>query len=177
MRVRNSIIARSGRQSAPPTREWLRPRKRVQSARGECIFEFIDHTADVAVRLRSTDEAELFRDAARALLAIILDPASEPVGASDAVPLTLESEDGEALLVDFLNEIIFLFDTRRFLAGEVDVKSIALGRPARIEAVLRGETYDPARHAAKTEVKAATFHGMTIARTPAGFEADVVFDL
>ncbi len=142
------------------------------------MFEFLDHTADAAVRIRASTGAELFRDAARALLAIVLEPASVArVAALEAVPIQLEAEDGEALLVDFLNELIFLFDTRRFLAAEVEVTRLTLAPPARIEAVLRGETYDPARHAARTEIKAATFHGMKIERSPEGFTADVVFDL
>jgi SHS2 domain-containing protein len=107
----------------------------------------------------------------------LLGPDADPIGSVHATPLELDAEDPEALLVDFLNELIFLFDARRFLAGDVEVKRITLGRPARVEAVLRGETYDAARHSARTEVKAATFHGMHIERTPRGLEADVVFDL
>jgi SHS2 domain-containing protein len=142
------------------------------------MFELLDHTADVAVRLKSASPEELFRDASRALLSVQLDlGASEPVAARETVPLSLEAEDLEALLVDFLNELIFLFDTRRFLAARLDVARLDAGKPARLAGTLQGEPLDAARHAVRTEIKAATFHGLAIQRTPAGLEADVVFDL
>jgi len=142
------------------------------------MFELLDHTADAAVRLRSPTEAALFQDAAAAHVAIVLDlGASAPVGTGLLRPLVLEAEDPEALLVDFLNELIFLFDTERFLTGRVDVEHVRLEKPARLQAKLLGEVHDPARHSARTEVKAATFHDIEIRRTPAGLEAVVVFDL
>lgn len=141
-------------------------------------FEFLDHTADTAVRIRAPDESGLFREAARALTAIILDQAaSGPVLDGESVPVRLEAEDGESLMVDFLNELIFLFDTRRFLAADLVTARVSLGPPARLEAVVKGETFDPARHAARTEVKAATFHEIEVRRTEGGLEVDVVFDL
>ncbi len=141
------------------------------------MFEFLDHTADVAVRLCSPGEAGLLKDAAFALMSILLSPESGSIELKISVPLSLEAEDPEALLVDFLNELIYLFDTERLLVGRVDVEEIRLDRPSRLRVVLQGETYDPPRHSAKTEVKAATFHGMRVVRTCRGVEAEVVFDL
>jgi SHS2 domain-containing protein len=141
-------------------------------------FEYLDHTADTAVRLRARDGPDLFREATRALLSILLDEAaSAPAAAVESIDVRLEAEDAEALLIDYLNELIFLFDSRRFLAAELEVGVLRLEKPALLEAVVKGETYDPARHKAKTEIKAATFHGLEIRRTGGGLEADVVFDL
>jgi SHS2 domain-containing protein len=141
-------------------------------------FEIVDHTADTAARLRSPDERELFRDATRALASILLDEAAgAPAAPRMAVAIRLEAESPEALLIDYLNELIFRFDAERFLPAELDPSRVVLGKPACLEATLRGEPYDSTRHRAKTEIKAATFHDLEIRRTPAGFEADVVFDL
>ena len=142
------------------------------------MFEFLDHTADVAIRLTSRDEEELFCDAACAVLAILLDlKASEPLQPRSSVPLRLEAEDPESLLVDFLNELIFLFDTRGFLARDVQVTSVHLHSPAHLHGQLQGDTFDSAKHHAKTEIKAATFHGLELHRTRGRLEAEVVFDL
>ena len=141
-------------------------------------FEHLDHTADMAVRLHARDEPDLFREATRALLSILLDGAeSAPVADRESIAVRLEAEDPEALLIDYLNELIFLFDTRRFLPSRLDVSALRLEKPALLEGTVVGETYDPARHRAKTEIKAATFHGLEIRRTGGGLEADVVFDL
>jgi SHS2 domain-containing protein len=139
-------------------------------------FESLDHTADTAVRLRSGDPPELFVDATRALMSIYLGP-DAVVASREAIPVRLEAESPEALLIDYLNQLIFLFDTRRFLAAAVVPDRLALGSPSILEGRILGETFDPGRHAAQTEIKAATFHGLEIRRTDSGLEADVVFDL
>ena len=79
--------------------------------------------------------------------------------------------------MDFLNEIIYLFDTRRFLAAGLEEAEVALGPPARLAGKLAGEVMDPARHVLKTEIKAATFHGLEIREVDGGLSADVIFDL
>lgn len=153
----------------------LSTRVQALSVRG-MSFEPIEHTADAAVRLRSADAAELLGDATRALASILLGPGAR-IASTEAVPIRLEAEGPEALLIDYLNQLIFLFDTRGFLAAELEVARVDLGVPASIEGRLLGETYDPARHEARTEIKAATFHGLEIRKTAEGLEADVVFDL
>jgi SHS2 domain-containing protein len=153
-------------------------------------FEYLDHTADVAVRVRAPDFAGLLREATLALRDIILDPSSSPssptVPASESFRVSLEAEDREALLVDYLNEIVFRFDTSRFLPANLEVafaspedrgKVGSPRKPARLDGRLLGETFDPSRHVLRTEVKAATFHGIEVREGPAGLEVDVVFDL
>jgi SHS2 domain-containing protein len=141
-------------------------------------FEYLDHTADAAVRLRCADAADLFRDATLAVLGIFLDSQeSRPVEPVIADPVDLESEDGEALLVDYLNELIFRFDTRRLLPASLVVTEVSLGKPSRLKGEVRGEIMDPRKHLLKTEIKAATFHGLQIRELPSGLEAEVVFDL
>lgn len=141
-------------------------------------FEFIDHTGDTAVELSARSEAELVGEAARALAAILVDTergrAPRPL---ERLAVEIEAEDGETLLVDLLNELIFRFDTARFLASDVEVMDLSLGRPARLRGLLLGETFDPGRHVFQTEVKAATFHGVEIRRGEDGLGTTVVFDL
>jgi SHS2 domain-containing protein len=147
------------------------------------MFEFLDHTAEKAVRLRAPEGGALFREAVRATLALYLGagPAGEREGpaverrASRAV--RLEAEDPEALLVDFLNEIVYLFETERFLAADLAVGRLDLGRPSLLEGRLEGETLDPARHAVMTDIKAVTFHGLEIREAGGELEAEVVFDI
>jgi len=140
-------------------------------------FEHLDHTADTAVRVLALDGPDLFREATRALLSILLDEASAPVADLEPIAIRLEAEDPEALLIDYLNELIFLFDTKRFLPSRLEVRGLRLEKPALLEGEVRGEMYDPARHRAKTEIKAATFHGLEIRTIGGRLEADVVFDL
>ena len=144
----------------------------------EVTYEFLDHTGDVAVQIMAADGKELFRDAASALLDILVDQQEgAPVEDVRSLPVKLESEDAESLLIDFLNELIFLFDSQRYLCAKIDWKELSLEDPAQLEGVLRGEILDEARHLPLTEVKAATFHAVEIRKTSRGLGTQVVFDL
>lgn len=155
-------------------------------------FEYLDHTADIAVRLRGRDLEGLLGAATSALRDIIVEETGPPTGGRmeavpprgesslpprEVVPLGLEAEDPESLLVDYLNELVFLFDARRLLPSELVVRALPRGPPCRLEADLEVERFDPARHSVKTEVKAATFHGIAVREDSEGLVVDVVFDL
>lgn len=152
-------------------------------------FEFLDHTADISVRLEAESFEALFETAARALREILVEgrdagrgsaPATDPAqgAARVEVPLALEAEDRESLLVDYLNELLYLFDARKLVPAEIRAVRVAGERgPLRLEAVLEAEGFDPARQARKSEVKAATFHGLEVRETPGGVCAEVVFDV
>jgi SHS2 domain-containing protein len=141
-------------------------------------YRFLDHTADVAVEVWGADEGELFREAGRALTAIYVDAeGGAAVERSVERDLRLEADDGESLLIGFLNELIYLFDTEKFLCASASVAEVTTGSPARLRARLAGETFDPRRHLFLTEVKAATFHGVEIREREDGVCATVVFDL
>ena len=147
------------------------------------MFEFLDHTADTAVRLTAADPAGLVQSAVDALRCIYL---GEEAGASLAdridsgpatrSPIVLKAEDGEALLIDLLGELIFLFDTRRFLCGRVEIENVSLERPSSLKGTLVGTTR-AAELEIRTEVKAATYHAVRIRRDARGLTVDVVFDL
>lgn len=141
-------------------------------------IEFLEHTGDAAARITAADGAELLSEAARALLSVTIDAErSEPVLESEVLPLDLEAADGESLLVAFLGELIFLFDTRRFLCASARLEEVTLGAPARARGVIRGERFDELRHVFLTEVKAATYHALEIRETGGRLEVVVVFDL
>ncbi len=140
-------------------------------------YRLVDHTGDTAVELSAPTAGELVREAARGFCSIVVDTTAAAPRPVEGVDLELEAEDGESLLVDFLNELIFLFDSRRLLPWDVEISEVSLDRPARLRATVRGETFDASRHVFQTEVKAATFHDVHLERTAAGLRTVVVFDL
>ena len=140
-------------------------------------FQFVDHTGDTAVVLRAESEAALLGHAARALCAILIDVDRSRLEPCIECDVSLEAEDGESLLVDFLNELVFLFDSQRFLPISLRISQLTLERPFRLRATVVGDTYSPDRHQFLTEVKAATFHGVEIRRSSTGVSTTVVFDL
>jgi len=117
------------------------------------------------------DLAECFANAALGLFSQITDLRRvRPVQARE---ISVEAGDTEALLVEWLNELIFLFDTEGLLGRRFDVLEIGDGR---MRARVWGETRDPARHPTKIAVKATTYHRLQVVQRD-GWRARVIFDV
>jgi SHS2 domain-containing protein len=84
--------------------------------------------------------------------------------------VTLESYDLEALLVDWLNELIYLREADQEC---YDTYEIVRLEPTRLEALVRGTT----RHLPQKVIKAATFSGLEITRDARGYSATITFDV
>lgn len=139
-------------------------------------FEFVeDVTSDLAFVARAADLAALFAAAGDALLAATLEDAAmlEP---RVERPVALQEPDVELLLLHYLNELIYLRDAEQLLlrAGSLEV---AQDGGAQLAGILVGEPIDRARHALLAEVKAATAHGLRVARASCGWEARVTLDV
>jgi SHS2 domain-containing protein len=136
------------------------------------MFEVFDHTADLGLRIHAADVNSLFAEAGRALLSVMV---SDPDSVKPREELTLHvaGRDIEYLFVDWLDELLFLFESKRFLASEFETVIDETG----LSATVRGETCDLARHALAHEVKAVTYHGLTVEQTPDGWQAEVILDI
>jgi SHS2 domain-containing protein len=135
-------------------------------------YRQIPHTADLAWRIWGDSLPELFENAARALTATMAD--LRFIRRREVREVTLESVDREALLVDWLNHLLYLFDVDGFLGRDFQVISLS---PERLEARVQGEFFDPERHREKTAVKAATYHHLEIVQQDDRWQATVVLDL
>ncbi len=119
-------------------------------------YRLLDHTADALVESYGETLSERFANAAYAMFDQITDASSvRPVG---EVTVVVEADTRERLLVDFLQELLYLHDTQNlvFCEFEVVVQSGAL------EAVARGEEFDQSRHEKRAVVKGVTYHGLNI---------------
>ncbi|MFN4260007.1 MAG: archease [Gemmataceae bacterium] len=136
------------------------------------MYETFDHTADLGLRVRAADLDTLFVEAALALFSAIVDNLAD-VQPKQAVTVALTSDDREYLLFDWLNELLFRWDTEHLLFGrfEVQVTDTSLTGTA------WGEPLDPARHRLGHEVKAITYHGLRVEPTADGWLAEVIVDI
>ncbi len=111
--------------------------------------------------------------AAAALTSIALEPdAIEP---RERYPMEAAGPDLESLLVNFLNEVLWLLDGRRLALCGFTVGPVA-DRP-QISAFAFGEPFDPARHRAKLLVKGITWHQLRVEREGDGWVAQVFLDI
>jgi SHS2 domain-containing protein len=136
--------------------------------------ETFDHTADLGLRIHASDLDDLFRTAAEGLFDVIV-ANRDAVRATLSEVVSLEADSLEELLVEWLNDLIFRSETEHEFFGGFEV-SVDRDR-RRLEAVIRGEPMDPARHILDHEVKAVTHHGVRLAREGEGWVAEVILDI
>jgi len=135
-------------------------------------FEVFDHTADVGLRVRASSIDALFAEAATALYSLIVtNPADLRPVLQKVVHLTGGQYD--LLLFDWLNELLYLFESDLFLACRCDVHV----EDAQLRATLAGEPADPVRHRLEHEVKAITYHGLRVEENAGGWLAEVIVDI
>jgi SHS2 domain-containing protein len=131
---------------------------------------FDDHTSEVELTIDADSLPELFAEAARALAALMLGPATPAPADPRTVRVTVRSADRPSLLVDWLNELIYRTETSHTVFTEVDVLRLEEGE---IVAELRGL---PEPDLAG-EVKAATLHDAHVRPEGTGFRGHVVLDV
>ncbi len=132
---------------------------------------FVEHTADIILHADADNLPDLFAQAARGLFDIMSDIAS--VGASRSFNLRVEADTIEDLLHDWLSELLFLHETEDVLLSAFDVKLTG----NTLEARAAGDPIDSERHGLKTQVKAVTYHMLSIREENSHWSAEVLFDV
>jgi protein archease len=135
-------------------------------------FETFDHTADIGLIARGRTLKGLFTNAAAGLVDLTVDPTG--LREETQTTVTVSAADREALLVAWLNELLYLLDARRFLPRRICVTMLS---ETTLKAELSGDTVDPARHVVRRMIKAATYHGLSLIRANGVWEARVILDL
>ena len=119
-------------------------------------YETIDHTADIAIKAYGSSMPEAFSNAAYAMFDIMAD--IKNINSKKELHVRLEAPDTEQLLVDWLSELLYLFEVEEILFSEFEVSI----RDNILDAVVKGEPMDLTRHELKTEIKAVTYHMLEI---------------
>lgn len=135
-------------------------------------WDTFEHEADVGLIIRGHDGPELFAEAGLALFDLVceLDAVQERTRYSVAG----EADAIEPLLVDWLNDLVYLFQARGVVCRRFEFRSWS---ETAYEAEAFGEPVDPARHSPRDLVKAATYHGLSVRSQEDGLEARVILDV
>lgn len=136
-------------------------------------FRVLEHTADIGFEAFGASREDVFRSAGRALMSVIID--LESVRPQDRVRLEARASDRQALLVNWLSEILYLQDSGGWLFADFEIGT--LGEKS-VSGAGRGERFDRSRHQMKLLVKAITYHQLTLEKTTDGlWRAQVYVDI
>ncbi len=119
-------------------------------------YRLLEHTADALIEAYGESLSDRFASAAYAMFDQITD-----VGAIEAVgevKITVTADSRERLLVDFLQELLYLHDAENLVFSDFDIDIDGLS----LKANARGEEFDPERHSKKAVVKGITYHELKI---------------
>src|SRR5262249_16574683 len=86
---------------------------------------------------------------------------------------SLSADEPTYLLFDWLSELLYAFETDKLLLVEFDLKIDG----NELTATCRGEPMDESRHRMEHEVKAITYHGLRLEKTPSSWFAEVIVDI
>ena len=139
-------------------------------------YEYLDHTADIKFLAYGKTLEEVFENSALAMFNVIID--TEKVSGNIKRAIFLKSPDLESLLVDWLSEILYIFEVDEIVFREFQVENIREEEGEySITAQAEGEKYYPESHPFETEIKAVTYNQLEITKTSDGWKAQIVVDI
>ena len=97
----------------------------------------------------------------------------EAVRPTEEVRVTLEADDLDALLRNWLGELLYTFHVRKLVFSDFTVSVSDRG----LQGAARGEPMDAVRHELDVEIKAVTWHGLKVELTSDGWLAEVIVDI
>ncbi len=135
-------------------------------------FETIEHTADIGIRAFGSTEAEAFENAAYGMFCLIAD--LEKVGTRLEFPVEVEAEEHETLLVEWLNELLYTYESNGVILKRFRIDELGL---TRLKGVACGAPISESPVEIKTDIKAATYYQLRVEQSEDRWVTEVIFDV
>jgi SHS2 domain-containing protein len=135
-------------------------------------FEIIDHTADIGIIVYGADIKEVFANAALGLFNLMAD--LNDLGENIKREVEMSAEDIEVLLVEWLNELIYISDVEHVILKRFEINALS---STELKATCFGEKIKPGQNRLKREIKAATYHMLQINKVDGGYKVQIIFDI
>ena len=133
-------------------------------------YQILGHTADVRLRVEAETLEELFRDALLGMMAIVRPDYKKGKQHTTRI-IALDAPDLTALLVDFLNEVLFQSHVNKEIYTDV---TFAKFDEKSLEAKLEGIPVDEFDE----DIKAVTYHEADVKKNKEGqWEITLIFDI
>ncbi|HLA68991.1 MAG TPA: archease [Bacteroidota bacterium] len=135
-------------------------------------YRILDHPADIGIESWGSTFSEALSMAVSGLVSLIVDPSS--VEPTEQRFISVSAEDIESLVVKTLSEVLFLFDGAHFVPKTLEVFSES---PNGLQGSLSGEPLQGDKHHMRIDVKAVTYHQLSVNRRPASVTINVYLDI
>ena len=135
-------------------------------------YEVMDHTADIGIVAFGRSLAEAFSNAAYAMFDILTD--ADSIKETDSFDLQISASNVEELLVVWLDELLYRYETERFVCKRFVIDDMS---HTSLCATVFGEKVDLSRHEIKTEIKSVTYHHLKVEKINDVWRVQVIFDV
>ncbi len=136
------------------------------------LVKYIDHTADTGFIIHAESLKDLFTIAAKEMFKIICP--DDTIKPETKKRLTVSGNTKEELLVNWLSELNYYFETQRILLAKVDTLEV---ENKALAASIYVDNIDLERHSIETEIKAVTYHQLYLKKEKGLWKARIIFDL
>lgn len=134
-------------------------------------YELFSHPADQGIRGYGETKEEAFQEIAKALQSLMVKIEEIEIKTEDKI--RIKATDEESLLVNWLNELLYLFDVKGNIYKEFEVKI----ENNELTATARGEKHNPEKHGSEDLVKAITYNQLEIKEEKGKWMAQCVVDV
>lgn len=131
-------------------------------------FKPLEHPSDIGLIAYGKDKKEVLQNAALGMFSLMAD--LDKVKGKDCYEIKVSGDDQESLLVNWLNELIFIQDSKKVLLNEFKISKLS---DKELSALVCGEKIDLKKHIIQHSIKAATFNQLQLSEN----QAKIIFDV
>ena len=135
-------------------------------------YRLTTRQSELAVKVTGGSQADLFANSAFALFDVISDV--EKIDAKERLPLEVEGTDRDDLLVNWMRELLYLYQGSGYLLKEFVIREV---KDTSLKAEVCGEKIDPDRHEIKQEIAAVAYHQSRMTKTGDQWTAQLIFEV
>ena len=139
------------------------------------IYESIDHTADLSIKVCGKDLEELLKNCSAAMMDVICDLNTIELKNQYSVSSSGNSE--EELLVNLLQELLYLHEVKKLLFCKFEFKINDNIKNREVEGNVWGEEIDFSRHDLLNDIKAVTYSDLKVEHENGKLSVKITFDI
>ena len=139
-------------------------------------YEILEHPSDIGILAEGKNLNEAIEKASLGLCSLIVD--NDSIDIKEQKQVELSAIDKESLIIKWLNEILFYFDSENFICKNTKVNKIEkFENNYYIFGYFEGEKFSIEKHKFKVHVKAVTYHQFCLKETENSVIIKVFFDI
>ncbi|TMA12955.1 MAG: archease [Deltaproteobacteria bacterium] len=135
-------------------------------------YRILNRSSDLLIRVFGQTQAELFANSGFALFDLMTDVEKVQIG--DRLPLEVEGVDRDDLMVNWMRELLYLYQGSGYLLKEFKVRE---AKDNYVRAEVSGEKFDPDRHEIQREIRSVAYHQSRMEKTGEQWTAQVLFEI